>query len=96
MDVADAIAPDCERRIVGIRPGEKLHEEMITASDSYNTVDLGQYFAILSSSGELSIDDYLAKRPGKRVAPGFSYNSGTNERFLSVEELRELIGTQTP
>jgi UDP-N-acetylglucosamine 4,6-dehydratase (inverting) len=96
MDVVEAVAPDCERRIVGIRPGEKLHEEMITASDSYNTVDLGQYFAILSSSGELSIDDYVAKRPGKRVAPGFSYNSGTNERFLSVEELRELIGTQTP
>jgi UDP-N-acetylglucosamine 4,6-dehydratase len=96
MDVAEAVAPDCERRIVGIRPGEKLHEEMITASDSYNTVDLGQYFAILSSSGELSIDHYLAKRSGKRVAPGFSYNSGTNERFLTVEELRELIGTLTP
>ena len=93
MDVAEAAAPDCERRVVGIRPGEKVHEEMITAGDSYNTVDLGRYFAILPSNGEHSIEDYLAKRPGKRVAQGFSYNSGTNDRFLTVEELRELIAT---
>jgi UDP-N-acetylglucosamine 4,6-dehydratase/5-epimerase len=92
MDLAEAIAPHCERRIVGIRPGEKVHEEMITASDSYNTVDLGPYFAILSSSGEHSTDDYLRIRGGVRVTPGFSYNSGTNDRFLSVDELRELIG----
>ncbi|HWI88774.1 MAG TPA: UDP-N-acetylglucosamine 4,6-dehydratase (inverting) [Sphingomicrobium sp.] len=93
MDLADAIAPDAERRIVGIRPGEKVHEEMITASDSYNTVDLGRYYAILSSSGEYSTYFYLEERGGERVKPGFSYNSGTNERFLSVDELRDLIGT---
>jgi UDP-N-acetylglucosamine 4,6-dehydratase len=95
-DLAEAVAPGCERRIVGIRPGEKLHEEMITASDSYNTVDFGRYFAILSSSGELSMDDYLLQRPGNRVASGFSYNSGTNERFLTVDELRALIATEMP
>jgi FlaA1/EpsC-like NDP-sugar epimerase len=93
VDVAEAIGPDCERRIVGLRPGEKVHEEMITASDSYNTVDLGRYFAILSTSGENSVDPYLAKRPGTKVAPGFSYSSGTNDRFLSVDELRDLIRT---
>ena len=94
MDVAEAIAPECERRIVGIRPGEKLHEEMITASDSYNSVDLGRYFAILPSAGDHSADNYFEQRPGERVEPGFSYNSGTNERFLTVEELRRLIHEQ--
>jgi UDP-N-acetylglucosamine 4,6-dehydratase (inverting) len=91
LDLAEAIGPDCERRIVGIRPGEKVHEEMITASDSYNTVDLGKYFAILSTSGENSVDAYMGKRSAARVAPGFSYSSGTNDRFLSVDELRDLI-----
>jgi UDP-N-acetylglucosamine 4,6-dehydratase (inverting) len=91
VDVAEAVDPACERRIVGIRPGEKLHEEMITASDSYNTVDLGRYFAILSSSGEHSVDAYLERREGMRAEPGFSYCSGTNDRFLSVAEIRELI-----
>lgn len=93
MDLAEAIGPECERRIVGIRAGEKVHEEMITASDSFNTVDLGRYFAILPTSGENSADRYLAKRDGTRVTPGFSYNSGKNERFLGVEELRALIRT---
>ena len=89
-DLAMAIAPDCEHRIVGIRPGEKIHEEMITASDSYNTVDLGRYFAILSGSGEHNADTYIAARGGSMVPPGFSYSSATNDRFLTVEELREL------
>jgi FlaA1/EpsC-like NDP-sugar epimerase len=96
VDLAEAIGPDCERRIVGIRPGEKVHEEMITASDSYNSVDLGRYFAILSTSGEHSIDGYLRLKGGVRVTPGFSYNSGTNDRFLSVDELRDLIGIAAP
>jgi UDP-N-acetylglucosamine 4,6-dehydratase (inverting) len=93
LDLAEAIAPDCEQRIVGIRPGEKVHEEMITASDSYNTVDLGQYFAILSSAGEHTNETYLERRGGTNVTPGFSYNSGTNEHFLTVAELRGLIHT---
>jgi len=93
LDLAEAIAPEAERRVVGIRPGEKVHEEMITTSDSYNTVDLGQYFAILSTSGEHSNDAYLAKRTGTKVTPGFSYNSGRNDRFLTVEELRDLVRT---
>ncbi|QHQ37294.1 UDP-N-acetylglucosamine 4,6-dehydratase (inverting) [Algicella marina] len=90
-DVAEAIGPDCEKPIVGIRPGEKIHEEMITASDSYNTVDLGKYFAILPSAGDVSLDDYSAKMGGKAVEPGYAYNSGTNPDFLTVEELRDLV-----
>ena len=94
MDVAEAIAPGRDHRIVGVRPGEKVHEEMITASDSYNTVDLGRYFAILSGSGEHNADTYLASRGGSKVPPGFSYSSATNDRFLTVEELRELISNE--
>lgn len=90
-DLAEAIGPDCEHRIVGVRPGEKIHEEMITASDSFNTIDLGRYFAILSGSGRRSLHEYCEATQAKPVAPGFSYNSGTNEHFLSVLELRALI-----
>jgi UDP-N-acetylglucosamine 4,6-dehydratase (inverting) len=90
-DVAEAIDPSCETPIVGIRPGEKVHEEMITVSDSLNTVDLGKYYALLPSAGRLSVDDYLARKGGCRVPTGFAYNSGSNDTFLTVEELRSLI-----
>ena len=91
LDLAEAIGPECEIKVVGIRPGEKLHEEMITASDSLNTVDLGPFYAILPSAADHSPENYLEKRGGKRVEPGFAYNSGTNEEFLTVPELRSLI-----
>ena len=90
-DVATAIGPKCEQRIVGIRPGEKLHEEMITPSDSFSTADLGRYFAILPSAGAHTVDSYCKAHGGKPVAPGFAYNSGTNKEFLTVEQLRALI-----
>ncbi|WNC22419.1 MULTISPECIES: UDP-N-acetylglucosamine 4,6-dehydratase (inverting) [unclassified Thermosynechococcus] len=91
LDVAEAICPECEQQFVGIRPGEKIHEEMITTSDSYTTVDLGQYYAILPIQGRFTLEEYCAQTGATRVKPGFSYNSGTNDRFLSVEELRTLI-----
>jgi UDP-N-acetylglucosamine 4,6-dehydratase (inverting) len=90
-DLAIAIGPDCECPVVGIRPGEKVHEEMITTSDSFNTVDLGKYFAILPSAGEHSVESYCKAHGGKPVPHGFAYNSGTNPEFLSVKQLRELI-----
>lgn len=90
-DLAEAIGPECEVQVVGIRPGEKIHEEMITASDSLNTVDLGPYYAILPTTTDHLREDYLEAREGERVTPGFAYNSGTNPDFLSVEELRGLI-----
>ena len=90
-DVAKAIGPDCEHKIVGVRPGEKIHEEMITSSDSYNTVDLGEYFAILPMSGHYGIDQYCDHNGCKPVEPGFAYNSGTNTDFLTVEQIRALI-----
>ena len=89
VDVANAIAPSCRQEIVGIRPGEKLHEEMITQSDSPNTIDLGGYYAILSASSKVR---YLASNLNAvAVAPGFAYESGTNPDFLSVEQIRALI-----
>lgn len=91
LDVAQAIGPECEKPIVGIRPGEKIHEEMITVSDSCNAVDIGDYYAILPSNADGLIDRYIETTGGVRVDPEFSYNSGTNERMLSVDELRKLI-----
>jgi UDP-N-acetylglucosamine 4,6-dehydratase/5-epimerase len=90
-DVAQAIGPECRHEVVGIRPGEKIHEEMITASDSFNTVDLGRYFAILPSAGCYSVEEYCERTGARRVEPGFAYDSGSNGEFLSVESLRALI-----
>ncbi|MDO9486783.1 MAG: polysaccharide biosynthesis protein, partial [Sphingomonadaceae bacterium] len=91
VDVATAVGPECRQEIVGVRPGEKLHEEMITSSDSPNTVDVGAYYAILPSGPGYDIDQYCERYGAKRVPSGFSYNSGANDDFLSVEQLRALI-----
>jgi UDP-N-acetylglucosamine 4,6-dehydratase (inverting) len=90
-DLAEAIAPSAAHPVVGIRPGEKLHEEMITSSDSYSTVDLGPYYAILPSGDVSYRERYVEATGAVPVPPGFTYSSGTNERFLTVDELRELI-----
>ena len=90
-DVAEAIGPSCEKPITGIRPGEKIHEEMITASDSFATVDLGAYYAILPSDGRVQQCYQEAGINSTPVPAGFAYNSGSNPEFLSVEQLRALI-----
>ena len=90
-DVAKAIGPNCKHPVVGVRPGEKIHEEMITASDSLNTVDLGQYFAILPMVGSYNREHYCDQNGGEPVEPGYAYNSGTNSDFLSVDQIRSLI-----
>jgi FlaA1/EpsC-like NDP-sugar epimerase len=89
--VAKAIAPKAQLEYVGIRPGEKIHEEMITASDSFYTIDIGNYYAILSA-GAIK-EKYLNHFGGKEVKKGFQYNSGENDQWVSVEEMRELIKT---
>ena len=93
VDVAEAIGPGCECDIVGIRPGEKIHEEMITEAESYTTVDCGNFFVVLPSSGQISVDKIINHigSSAKRVEPGFTYQSGRNGTFLSVDEIRELI-----
>lgn len=90
-DLAEAVAPECETKIVGIRPGEKIHEEMITSSDSLNTVDLGPYYAILPTTADYFAENYAETRGGTPVDAGFCYNSGTNPDFMSVEQIREAI-----
>ena len=90
-DVAEAIGPDCEKPVVGIRPGEKIHEEMITSSDSFYTYDLGKYYAIIPSVPRWNEEEFAKHFNAKKVPQGFRYNSGENEEWVSVEELRELI-----
>lgn len=90
-DIAEAIGPECEKPIVGIRPGEKVHEEMITTSDSFYTYDLGKYYAILPATHSWSLDEFLTYHKAVKVAPGFRYNSEENTEWETVESLRELI-----
>ncbi|MDB4467065.1 UDP-N-acetylglucosamine 4,6-dehydratase (inverting) [bacterium] len=90
-DVAEAIGPDCEHPVIGIRPGEKIHEEMITSSDSFTTYDLGKYYVILPQVPQWDLDAYIKNFDAKLVPQGFNYTSGNNEDFLTVEELRQLI-----
>ena len=93
IDVARAIGPNCQQEIVGIRPGEKIHEEMITVSDSFTTYDLGKYYAILPQVLVWDLDDFIKEFNAKRVEEGFTYNSGTNTEWVSVEEPRSFIKT---
>jgi UDP-N-acetylglucosamine 4,6-dehydratase len=90
-DIATAIGPNCEQKILGIRPGEKIHEEMITSSDSFFTYDLGKYYAIIPQTPKWSIDKFISTFNAKKVKEGFTYNSGSNSEWVSVEELRLLI-----
>ena len=91
VDVAEAIGPSCEKPITGIRPGEKIHEEMITASDSFTTIDLGAYYAILPSDGQVLKLYQNSSNRFSAVDPGFAYSSDSNRDFLSVLQIRELI-----
>jgi UDP-N-acetylglucosamine 4,6-dehydratase len=91
MDVANAICPTCKKDVVGIRPGEKLHEEMITSSDSFYTYDLGSYYVILPSVPIWDLDAFIDAFNAQKVEEGFSYNSGKNDQWETVESLRTLI-----
>jgi UDP-N-acetylglucosamine 4,6-dehydratase/5-epimerase len=91
LDVAQAIGPNCEHKIFGIRPGEKIHEEMITSSDSFTTYDLGKYYVILPQVTNWNLEEYINKFNAKLVPQGFNYTSGDNDEWESVESLRSLI-----
>jgi UDP-N-acetylglucosamine 4,6-dehydratase len=90
-DVALAVAPECKQEVIGIRPGEKIHEEMITTSDSFYTYDLGKYYTILPSVPNFEISEYVKFFSAKKVEMGFSYDSETNSDWETVESLRILI-----
>lgn len=90
-DVAEAIGPECRHEIVGIRPGEKLHEEMITEADSMSTVEFDSHFVTLPSTPLWDVDEYVEGFGGRPCREGFKYCSGTNTEWLTVEQIRELI-----
>ena len=91
LDVAEAIAPGMRHEIVGIRPGEKLHEEMITETDALNTLECKEYFVILPSMKLWDVERYRETFDGRPCEFGFHYSSGTNSEWLTVEQLRDLI-----
>ena len=90
-DLAEAIGPNCKKNILGIREGEKLHEEMITRSDSFNTFDLGKYYVILPANYDPKVHFEKMGMNFNSVEEGFSYVSNKNKEFLSLLKLRELI-----
>ena len=91
IELAEAIGPSCRKKVIGLRPGEKIHEEMITISDAHRTFDIGKYYLILPTEKDISYKKYAQYKNHKKVEENFSYNSGNNSKFLSVNELRELI-----
>lgn len=91
MDVAQAIAPDCEIRVTGIRPGEKIHEEMITSSDAFTTYDLGKYYVILPQVPAFNLDEYTRHFSAKKVPVGFNYSSKDNSEWETIDSLRDKI-----
>ena len=91
MDLAKAISSKCKTPIIGIRPGEKIHEEMISSSDSQNTIELKKFFIILPSLSEKIFKVYKKKLRAKKVKKGFVYNSNSNNEFLTIKEINQLI-----
>ena len=90
-ELATAIAPECEQKVVGIRPGEKIHEQMITSSDSFFTLDIGKYYVIRPQVPRWDIEEFKKHFNATEVPQGFEYDSGSNEDFLSIDQIRELI-----
>ena len=91
IDLAKAIAPKAKFLFSGIRPGEKIHEEMISFTESANTIEYNKYFIILPSFKEYSIAEYIKKNGGKKVVKRFSYSSSTNKNFLTIPEIKKIV-----
>jgi UDP-N-acetylglucosamine 4,6-dehydratase (inverting) len=91
IDLANAMCDNCEKNIIGIRPGEKIHEEMINASDSFYTYDIGDYYVILPTMPKWDLKQYIDAKNAKKVDNGFEYNSGKNSEWESTESLKSLI-----
>jgi UDP-N-acetylglucosamine 4,6-dehydratase (inverting) len=90
VDIATAIAPDAKRSIIGIRPGEKLHEQMIGADDAPHTYEYKDHYKILPEIHRWSSDPYRIK-DGKRVPDGFVYSSESNKEWMTIEQLRDWV-----
>jgi len=93
-DLATALAPECRQEVVGIRPGEKLHEAMITSADSLSTVEYAGRYLILPSGDDRLLRHYVEDKGAVPVSAGFEYTSDTNPHVLTVEELRRLLAEE--
>lgn len=94
VDLANAICPHCEHKIIGIRPGEKIHEEMITETDSFHTYEFSTFYSMVTQSNYFDSTQIIDELKGTKVPAGFKYNSGTNSHWLKVEELKDLINKE--
>jgi UDP-N-acetylglucosamine 4,6-dehydratase (inverting) len=91
MDVAQAIAPEAQIKFIGIRPGEKLHEQLITVDDARKTMEFRDHFVIQPDFGWWTKQEHLEESGGQRCPEGFSYSSGTNTEWLTVNHIREMV-----
>src|SRR2546423_7084392 len=91
-DMAEAIAPEAERRLIGIRPGEKVHELLVTQDESRHSYEIDNGYLILPEHASWP----MRKVEGRALPPGFSYSSGENDTWLNVEELREMSADVSP
>ena len=91
IDLARAMNQKNKLKIIGVRPGEKIHEQMISSSDSYNTVEFGKFYVILPQGNEKLVKKFLSKNKGEKVKENFEYTSGKNGKFLNLNELKKLI-----
>lgn len=99
LDLVEAVAPGAEVDVVGIRPGEKLHEEMVTQTDSLSTIEFDDYLVILPSYEQWDVEDFMASsgpQTGSPTKEGFGYRSDRNDVFLTVDDLRQLISSEAP
>lgn len=94
MDLARAMAPECQIQVIGIRPGEKLHEALISEDEARLCIDTGDSYVMLPAHPQWPMHPWESE--GKRLAEGFSYSSEQNERWLSFEEVRGLVGIESP
>ena len=92
VDIAKAIAPEAKHEIIGILPGEKLHEQMISAEDSYSTYSYDSYYKILPQINKWAKDNSRIKE-GKKVSEGFVYSSDNNKEWMSISDLQKWIDT---
>jgi len=93
-DLARVIGPSCELEVIGKRPGEKVHELMVSEDEASNTLEYDDYYAILPAVRSWDKDHYVEKNGGRPCADGFRYSSDTNTQWLSVAELEQMIGLE--
>jgi UDP-N-acetylglucosamine 4,6-dehydratase len=94
-DMARAICPECEQKVVGVRPGEKMHEVMVPADEAGQTVDMGDHYVILPAFHHWASAEYMANHGGEPVPEGFVYSSEINDHWLGADEFLELVGLKT-